>query len=80
MVFMAYVGKFFTIFTALTTYALMGNPLSPAVVFPYLMLYMVVNRMLLQLLPAIIRVWADMKVTRKRFQVNVLFHSKNFRF
>ena len=73
MVSMAFVGKFFTIFTALTTYALLGNPMSPSVVFPCMMLYMVVNRLLLQLLPVIIRVWADMIVTRKRVQVNRIF-------
>ena len=73
MVSMAFVGKFFTIFTALTTYALLGNPMSPSVVFPCMMFYMVVNRLLLQLLPVIIRVWADMIVTRKRVQVNRIF-------
>ena len=47
--------------------------MTPSVVFPCMMFYVVVNRGFSIWLPAIINVWADMIVTRQRVQVNNLF-------
>ena len=69
---MGFVGKFFTIFTAVTIYALLGNLLSSMVVFPCLLFYMAINRVFLQSMPIIVRVIADLKVTRDRLQVMYL--------
>ena len=69
MLTIGFVGKFLTIFSAVLLMAVMGQPVSPAVVFPCLVFYNAMNRLFLNLLPYLVRIGADWKVSNKRFQV-----------